>query len=468
MPAGAEASLSGVSADAWLPRAAARNPRRLAVNGLTYAALMGAAGAAAGELRRTGIGRGDRVALLLEPGADFAVALHACLLTGAVAVPVDVRLRGGERAAQTAGCAAIVDRPLPRDGVVAPALDATHDLGAVAVVVHTSGSSGPPKPVELTYGNWLWSAIGSAVALGARADDAWLCALPVSHVGGLSILLRSAIHATHAIVHDRFDTTRCLEALADPRGATLVSLVPTTLARLLDAGLARPPRLRCALIGGGPVTPALMARAQAAGVPVAQTYGLSEACSQVTTARPGDVQADAGPPLFCSRVRIASDGTDAGAEGEILVRGPTVARSAAGPGGWLATGDLGVLDAAGRLTVTGRRADTIVTGGENVAPAEVEAVLAEHPAVAEAVVYGLPDPEWGERVAATIVPVPGATPDPDDLRRHCAARLAPFKVPKQFAAVAAVPRTSTGKVLRMDVRNSAIVFHQITAHNPSS
>jgi O-succinylbenzoic acid--CoA ligase len=201
--------------------------------------------------------------------------------------------------------------------------------------------------------------------------------------------------------------------------------VPTTLARLLDAGLRNPPALRFALIGGAPIPPALLARAQEAGVRCVTTYGLTETCSQATTG---------GPALFCTRVEISP-------EGEIVVSGPTVAG-----GGPLRTGDLGALDGDGNLTVTGRLADTIVTGGENVAPAEVEAVLAEHPAVAEAAVHGRPDPEWGERVVATVVlrvPV-----EPAELREHCAARLAPYKVPKAFEPADELPRTRSGKLLR--------------------
>jgi O-succinylbenzoic acid--CoA ligase len=212
-----------------------------------------------------------------------------------------------------------------------------------------------------------------------------------------------------------------------------VSLVPTTLARLLDAGLRKPPALRWALLGGAPLPAALLDRAAAAGVPVAPTYGLTEACSQVATH---------GVPLFCTRVRLS-------AEGEILVAGPTVA-PASGP--VLHTGDLGRIDERGRLTVTGRLSDTIVTGGENVAPTEVEAVLAAHPAVAEAAVHGRADPDWGEAVVATVVLRPGAEATAEALRRHCAAQLAAFKVPKTVAFARELPRTASGKVARSALR----------------
>jgi O-succinylbenzoic acid--CoA ligase len=213
--------------------------------------------------------------------------------------------------------------------------------------------------------------------------------------------------------------------------------VPTTLARLLDGGLRRPPALRAALVGGGPIAPALLERAAAAGVACVTTYGLTEACSQVTTG---------GPPLFCTRVRIG-DG------GEILVAGPTVAPAALAADGWLHTGDLGELDGGGRLTVTGRAADTIVSGGENVAPAEVEAVLASHPAVADVAVHGVPDEHWGERVVATIVLRPGETATADELAGYCRVRVARYKVPKVFRFSLDLPRTQSGKLLRRDLED---------------
>jgi O-succinylbenzoic acid--CoA ligase len=409
----------------WLPRAARTRPQVRALGTLTYAELDERVRRAAGALNAA---PGERVAIALPPGREFGVALHACLLTGAAAVPVDLRLPDPP----LAGATKVIDAPL---GDGSPARPVPHDLDATAIVVHTSGTTAAPRPVELTFGNWLWSALGSAAALGTRPDDAWLCTLPLSHVGGLSILVRSAIYATAADVHERWDTERALAAIAG--GATLVSVVPTTLTRLLDAGLSAPPRLRCALVGGGPCPPALLERAREAGVPVAQTYGLTEACSQVTTARPGDTAPDAGPPLFCTRVWIE--------DGEIRVRSPTVAPQA---GPVLRTGDLGSLDADGRLTVTGRKSDLIVSGGENVAPAEVEAVLEAHPAVAEALVEGRPDPQWGEAVAARVVLKPGAGATEADLREFCAGRLAAFKVPKTIELVAALPRTASGKLIR--------------------
>jgi O-succinylbenzoic acid--CoA ligase len=461
--------------DAWLARAAAMRPERTALRTLrgdwSYARLYAAARLAARELSARGVGPGVRVAIALPAGEDFAQVLHACLLLGAVAVPVDLRLSEPERAQIVAGATLLVDEPLGEDpelgGGSAVGEDQTvgeyqtvgedrrftHELDAVAAVIHTSGTSAAPAPVELTYANILFSALGSAVALGLDPDERWLAALPLSHVGGLSILLRSAIYATTAVVHERFETEPVLAALQ--RGeATLVSLVATTLARLLDAGLERPPALRCALTGGGPVPAALLERARAAGVPVSLTYGLTESCSQATTTPVAQLEGDyehgaaatAGPPLFCTRVQIAPDG-------EILLRGPTVAPGALAEDGWLHTGDLGALDVRGHLTVSGRKADTIVSGGENVAPAEVEAVLEAHPGVLEAAVVGRPDERWGEAVTAWVVARPGAQLDQAQLVAHCARALAPYKVPKSCVlSQRPLPRTRSGKLLRRELR----------------
>ncbi|HVF76853.1 MAG TPA: AMP-binding protein [Solirubrobacteraceae bacterium] len=420
--------------ESWLARAARTRPDAIALRAedgvLRYGELHEAAARAARRLSALGVAPGDRVGIALPARRAFAETLHGCLLLGAQAVPVDLRLKPAERRLRTGDCTAVVCEPLEGLLDTGAPLAGTHDLGATALVVYTSGTTRGPRPVELTYGNWLWSALGSAAALGVARDDAWLCTLPLSHVGGLSILVRSAIYATSVVLHERFDAEAAADEIATR--ATLVSVVPTTLTRLLDAGLRHPARLRAALVGGAPIAATLLDRAAAAGVPTVSTYGLTEACSQVTTG---------GPPLFCTRVRI-------GPAREILVAGPTVAPGALGEDGWLHTGDEGVFDEDGNLIVTGRAGDTIITGGENVAPAEVEAVLESHPAIAEAAVYGAPDREWGQRVAATVVLKAGQTATEDDLRGYCRVRLAGYKVPRVYTFSPELPRTASGKLLR--------------------
>ena len=293
--------------------------------------------------------------------------------------------------------------------------------GDPALVVHTSGTTGSPRPVVLSYGNVLANALGCFAALGHSRSERWLCPLPLSHIGGLMVLLRSAIAGTTAVLDSWRDDI------------TIASLVPTQLSRLLEAGTPPPASLRVVMLGGAPADPTLLTRARDSGWPVAPTYGLTQACSAVTVADPGDVETS-GAPLPGMRVSIAPDG-------EILVSGPSVAGS-----GVLRTGDLGRVE-GGRLIVVGRKSDTIVTGGENVAPTEVEAVLLEHPAVIEAGVFGRADAEWGEVVTAFVV-VRGPV---GDLRAFCRERLPGFKVPKTISVVDALPRNAAGKLLRREL-----------------
>lgn len=410
----------------WLERAAAAQPLRPAVNELTYGELYERASALATTLEP-----GSRIGLALPAGPSFAIALHAALLAGAVAVPIDPRQRPSEHPAtdhllaEQAGCDAMTSQTACSAGC-------GHELDAVAVIVRTSGTTASPREVALTYGNWLWSALGSAVALGLDPAERWLCAMPLTHVGGLSILIRSAIYGTSVVLHERFDTGRVLDALSAADGPTLVSLVPTTLARLLDAGLRRPPALRTVLLGGAPTPPGLLERASAAGVHVTPTYGMTEACSQVATH---------GRPLFCTRIEIAADG-------EILVGGPTVAPASAGPDGLLRTGDLGRFTDDGLLELTGRKADTIITGGENVSPAEVELAFERHPDVLEAAAVGVPDAEWGEALVVLLRLRPGAA-DTEQVVAAVTPRLAPHQRPKQIVQITApLPRTASGKLLR--------------------
>lgn len=444
--------MSSGTVENWLAQRATSCPERLAVRAggvdLTYAELEREAQAAARRLAARGVGRGSTVAIELRPGLDFAILLHALMKLGAVAHPLSPRLTERERARELehAQPALVVRSAADFEGAEAdaPLLD-QHDMDAVCCRLLTSGTSGTPRAVGLTYGNFLWSAVGSAFNLGVDPGDRWLCCLPLHHVGGLSILMRSVIYGTGAVIHEGFDVERVRESLASD-GITLVSLVATQLVRLLEAGvdLSGP---RVLLVGGGPVPLAAIEEASAQGASVVQTYGMTETCSQVTTLAPSDARrkaGSAGRPLLTSRLRIA--------DGEILVQGPTVAPGAASEDGWLHTGDLGRIDEEGFLWVEGRLGDLIVTGGENVMPDEVEEVLREHPAVADAAVVGRPDAEWQEAVTAVVVLRDGAEADAETLRAHCAARLAGFKVPKRFEFAAELPRTSSGKLLRRALR----------------
>ncbi len=401
----------------WLAAAAERHPDRLAVEAgdgrLTYGELH----ARADELaRRLDVAPGQRVQAAARASLGFAVLLHALPRRGAALEPLPA------------------DRPAPALPLGEPSaaeLRLDHPAEAVHTAIATSGTTGEPKLVELTHRNHAASAVAAADAVGSEPGDRWLCPLPLHHVGGLNILVRSAIHATTAVLHERFDPAQ-VRTLLERGEVTLVSLVPTMLARLRDAGLGAPPRLRAIALGGGPVPAGLLEWAEEAGVPVTPVYGMTETCSQVVAGIPGRV-------LRGAELRVSD-------EGEILVRGDMVAPAALGADGWLHTGDRGRLDAGGLLHVEGRIKELIVTGGENVAPLEVEQALLSHPAVADVGVAGVPDPLWGEAITAYVVL--SRSVEDGELEAWARARLEPFKVPKAIHTLPELPRNAAGKLLR--------------------
>ncbi len=438
--------------DNWLAQRAETCPDRCALisggGSLTYAELESEATGAARRLAARGARRGQTIALALAPGTEYVVLLHALMKLGAIAYPLNTRLTEPELAAELERVRpALTISGSPDLGLTEADLPllGEHDLDALHCQILTSGTSGAPKPVGLTYGNHLWSAIGSAFNLGVEPTDRWLCCLPMFHVGGLSIVLRSVIYGTTAVVHDGFDVDDVAESL-EGDGVTVISVVATQLRRLLEAGVDLLP-LRAVLVGGGPVPDEVLEEAIGRGATVIQTYGLTETASQVTTLAPADAQrklGSAGRPLLTTHIRIH--------DGEIVVQGPTVAPGLVDEGGWLHTGDLGHIDDEGFLYVTGRLSEMIVSGGENVLPAEIEDVLMTHPGVADAAAIGRADPEWQEAVTAVVVLRNGADVTVDELRDHCASELAGFKVPKRFEFAAELPRTESGKLLRRELR----------------
>jgi o-succinylbenzoate---CoA ligase len=438
--------------DDWLAQRAQSCPERTALIAegaeVTYAELEAEATWVARRLAAHGVRRGSTAALTMHPRREQVVLAHALMKVGAALLPLSPRLTEAEHAriVETVEPMIDLDDPglLTQTEADLPMLG-EHDTDDVCAYVLTSGSSGTPKPIGLTYGNFLWSAMGGAFNIGVDPADRWLCCVPLSHIAGLSIVMRSAIYGTTAVVHDGFDVERVARSLREDK-ITVVSLVTTMLARLLDAGadLSGP---RAILVGGGPVPESILAAALDRGATVVQTYGLTETCSQVTTLAPEDAQrklGSAGRPLLTSHVRIRG--------GEILIQGPTVAPGRADESGWLHTGDLGYIDDEGFLYVQDRIDDMIVTGGENVIPSEVEEVLLAHPAVEDAAVVGREDPEWQQAVTAVVVLAPDAEVTTDELRHHCAATLAGYKVPKRVELAAALPRTPSGKLMRRALR----------------
>ena len=440
--------------DNWLAQRAETCPDRLAVRSagrdLTYAELELDAASAARRLAARGVRRGAVVGLALDPGPEYVIVLHGLMKLGAVAYPLNTRLAERELAAdlQRADPALVLRSPpdLGASEADMPLLG-EHDLDAVHCRLLTSGTSGLARPVSLTYGNFLWSSVGTAFNLGIDPADRWLCCLPLYHVAGLAILMRSVIYGTGAVVHDGFDPERVARSL-DEDGVTLVSLVATQLIRLLDENvdLSGP---RAIVVGGGPVPLEVIEEASERGATVVQSYGMTETCSQVTALAPAEARSKAGSsgrPFLTSHLRIQ--------DGEILVQGPTVAPGSADEDGWLHTGDLGRIDNEGFLYVEDRLGDLIISGGENVMPTEVEDALLRHPDVADAAAVGRADQRWQEAVTAVVVLREGATADPERLRAHCATELASYKVPKRFEFVPALPRTSSGKLLRRELRST--------------
>jgi O-succinylbenzoic acid--CoA ligase len=329
----------------------------------------------------------------------------------------------------------VVDEPVDSGPEADVELRTTVDPDAPHSIIHTSGTTSRPKPVVLTYANHHASAMASAQNLGVEPDDAWLGVLPLFHVGGLAVLIRSAIYGTTAVLHDGFDLDRVKASLEDGQ-VTLASFVATMVRRLREAGWERAPRLRGALVGGGPVPRDLLDWAAARNLPLMQTYGMTETASQIVTAAGPDAPAR---PLPGVELRTGPDG-------ELLARGPMISAGALSDDGWLHTGDRGHVDADGAVHVEGRIGDTIITGGENVAAAEVEEALLSHPAVHDAGVVGRPDPEWGQRVVAYVVADDGVSDA--ELIAHARERVAGYKLPKEIHRRAELPRNAAGKLLR--------------------
>lgn len=482
----------------WLGARVRATPQKafLHVEGETYsfADMDRLARAAAAFIRtRANVGCGDRVALWMRNGPASVLSLLALMRLGAVVVPLHARLSAGELQWQVenSGCHLVI---CERDGeaIVRAAADSVlvfpdmadltradaagapdaprdSDLGREFAIIHTSGTSGRPKAAVLTYKNIFQSALGSAFRLGALPDDRWLCVLPMYHVGGLSIILRSLIYGTAVELPPmkRFDVDAVNRLLAE-RPISLVSLAPTMLSRLLDAK-ARPwnPRLRLVLLGGEATPVELVARCVAERIPIAPSYGLSEAASQVATATPNGAAAkpeSVGKPLLFTQLRVIDEGgadRAPGAPGEIIVKGPQVMRGyhndaaateRALRGGWLHTGDIGYLDQDGDLVVLQRREDLILSGGENIYPAEVEQALRAHPAIEDVIALGLEDAKWGQRVAAAIQLRDGLDASEDAISAFARGVLASYKIPREMRFVSAFPRASSGKIQRREVR----------------
>jgi O-succinylbenzoic acid--CoA ligase len=424
----------------------------------TYRELGARATRVRAALARAGVTRGTRVAAVATNDVETVEIIHALIDLGATFVPIHPRLTPREAAALVADASPQItlDRGTALVGDGDPPLH-DHDPALPLAILYTSGTTGRPKGAVLSRRAFLASAAASDENLRLREDDRWLLCMPICHVGGLSILVRCLLAGRTVIVEPRFDPDAVLATIVRNR-ATILSVVPTMLAALLErdhgGALAH---LRAVLVGGAGAPFGLLEECERRGVPALTTYGLTEACSQVTVQRlalPYRAARGSGHALSGVDLRVVhADG-----RGQIRVRGPTLMDGYfAGPDaplvdprdadGWFDTGDLGELSESGALFVHARRTDLIVTGGENVYPVEVEQALEALPGVRRALVFGVPDERWGQVVAAALELMPGATLDA--IGEHVATALASHKRPRLACTVDAVPLTTSGKLVRV-------------------
>lgn len=448
------------------------NPDRIAIffEGATYsyAEVDRRAAGAAVELCRMGVGRGDRVSLCLPNTPEFIVWYLGALRIGAIAVTINPGLTEDEARFLVEDCGARVVLREPR--MPEPAEGPVDDLpgDAPAVIVYTSGTTGTPKGATLSHGNVLFVAESKRRYLGIRGDDRMLLFLPLFHCFGQNAVLNAVFAAGAAVVLQRsFDAEGVLAAIAE-RSVTMLCGVPTHFIVLCDRASAEEMRpVRYFMSAAAPLPLEIERRwRQRFGKPIHQGYGLTESSpfasyNHETAYREGSIgTAIDGVEMAVADV-VTGRTLGPGEKGEIVVRGPNVmlgywhrpeeTRDAIRDG-WLRTGDIGRMDSDGYFYLEDRLKDMVIVGGFNVYPKEVEEALYQHPAIAEAAVYGVPDPVMGERVRAAVVLRQGMRPNAEELMACCRAKLADYKLPADFDFVAELPKGRTGKVLKRVLR----------------
>jgi fatty-acyl-CoA synthase len=482
----------------WIRDRARTTPQRVAIDfggrRVTYRELDDRSESLAAELLAAGLQRGDRVATLTGNSPEHVEALFACAKAGFVLVPLSWRLSPAELAYQLDDCepavllvedeyAGLADAALA-EAAVRPVRRRLGDAGDAPArvetevadddplfLIYTSGTTGKPKGALLTHANCFWTNLGFDLATGISGEDVVLQVLPQFHCGGWNVQPLLTWWKGGTVVLERsFDAARCLALIEEKRvtttmGVPAVYLFMSQEPAFEEADLSS---LQRAVVGGAPMPEALLETWHARGVDIVQGYGLTEAAPNVLCLPAEDAvrkQGFAGKPY--PNVDVALRDPESGrflegpAEGELVVRGPNVfagywrnpeASAAALADGWLLTGDVARRDEEGYYRIAARLKDMYISGGENVYPAEVESVLHEHPAVADAAVVAVPDERWGEVGIAVVVPADGALVDEDELLEHCAARLARFKVPRGVRFVDELPRSGMGKVLKDELR----------------
>ena len=369
-----------------------------------------------------------KAAVLLPPALDDDARLKACTL--AKALPA-------------------WSQPTTDAPQFAAASDTASDepfwgLDDTIAVVFTSGTTGIPRPVPVTWGQVVMGAFGSAIRLGHDPSDTWMLCLSPHHVGGLSVLLRCAIYATSVVIALPFDAEQ-IAAGFQGGDVSLCSLVPTMLGDVLDVlesqEITPSPHLRAVLIGGAPCPPALIERSATAKLPIALSCGMSETAAQIATREPGDcrLNADSGPPLPFSRVGASSDG-------RLTVRGAATPVTIANLGDEFVTADHGEIDSSGRVVIYGRADRVLISGGELVSPQAIERCLLSHFAVSEAAVVAVPSERWGERPVAFVVPKNDVAICANDILDCCHKHLRRYEVPERVLVLPSLPLTDGGKI----------------------
>lgn len=476
----------------WLKKRAELTPNRPAIEfeGFTYsfADLDTMAEQMVGKLAAKGIKAGDTSALLLRNHIDSVVCIHALLYLGVKIVMLNNKLTASELTWQVKDSEAefllsescflekitkitedvsITNMILKEDLTEMKTAQVVKDfnLNDVATIMYTSGTTGKPKGVLQTFGNHWWSAMGSVLNLGLTENDCWYCAVPIFHISGLSILMRNVIYGMKVVLVEKFDVAEANRNIIE-NGVTIISVVTTMLNRMITVlgDNCYPAHFRCFLLGGGPAPIHLLEHCKHRGIPVFQSYGMTETSSQIVTLAPEyslEKIGSAGKVLFPSQIRIEVDGRQAepNEAGEIVVFGPNVtkgywnrmdATEEAIQEGWLHTGDLGYLDEEGFLYVLDRRSDLIISGGENVYPAEIESVLSAYPAVFEAGVRGAEDEKWGQVPIAFVVLKEEV--EEHQLLAYCREHLASYKIPREIIFCKELPRNGANKLLRRELK----------------
>ena len=498
----------------WMYQRALRTPERKALSfegqTWTYAQLQDRIDRLASALKEQGLCKGDRVGFLGLNQPAFFETLFAAARLGAIFVPLNFRLTGPELdyVINDAGLQSlVVDAPhralidglrerLPvrrywaaeqaaaqtvNGWLSLPDAIATHtplaagvpvDGEDVAVIMYTSGTTGRPKGAMLTHGNIWWNNANGMLTIDFLETDVSLTVAPLFHIGGLNVsTLITWQKGGHLVLHRGFDPQRFLDDVAAYRVTTTFAVPAMLLFLSQHPGFASADlsSLRLVTCGGAPVPKPLLELYAARGIPINQGYGLTETSPMVTFLTPEWGMAKVGSagrtPLFSELKLVDAEGrtlTEPMARGEVLTRGPNIMRgywnkpeataAAIDAEGWFHTGDIGYLDADGFLYIADRLKDMVISGGENVYPAEVESQLYSHPAIAEIAIVGLPDPQWGELVAAVVALKPGATLNLDELRAYGEERLARYKLPKRLEIVPTLPRNPAGKVLKYQLR----------------